>query len=326
MKPDILVVGSMNMDLVMYVPKLPSVGETILGTEFRETPGGKGGNQAAAAAQLGAKTALIAKIGDDERGRTLKECLEGFGVGVRHVTEQPGCASGAALVCVEPSGANFIAVATGANTHLAPQDVDQAEELFATAKVMLVQLEIPISTVVYAIEKARTHNIRVVLDPSPALSLPQDLLKQVDVITPNEVEARILLGHAPRSVDLSETRGIAKSLKELGASHVVLKLGRHGAWISDSDLDAHVPAFEVESLDTTAAGDVFNSALAVAMCEGSKVAESVRFANCAAALSTTKPGAQSSIPSRREVDSLFSAQIGQKQPARSNRPEVSSSS
>jgi ribokinase len=306
MQAEILVVGSMNMDLIMYVPRFPTVGETILGTGVRETPGGKGGNQAAAAAKLGANTALIAKVGDDTRGHALKKQLGSLGVSVDHVTVQPECASGTAFVLVEPSGANLIAVTQGANARLTPEDLDRAEDLFAAARVLLIQLEIPTRTVIHAIEKAQRRNTKVVLDPSPAHRLEPKILASVDVLTPNESEARVLVGQDPHEIGLSEASELARALRKLGASNVVLKLGRQGAWICDGSLDMHLPGFEVESLDTTGAGDAFCGGLAVAMSEGAPLAECARFANGAAALSTMKHGAQGSIPSRKEADEFLS--------------------
>ena len=306
MQADIVVVGSLNMDIVVQVAHVPTLGETVLGRDLAMVPGGKGGNQAFAAAKLGSKAAIVGKVGNDLFGRELKQSLSRAGVDVTSVLEEAGTSSGVALICVEPSGNNAIAVAAGANHCLRPTDVDRAERFFAAGRLLLIQLEIPMETVIHALRKAKNRGMTTILDPAPAVALPPSILQRVDILTPNESEAQILLQRNPGPVNLAQAQQAGLALQERGATTIVLKLGENGAWLAESDkLGQHFPAYQVPAVDTTAAGDVFNGALAVALSEGKAVDDAIRFANAAAALSTTRPGAQPSIPDRNEVQQLL---------------------
>lgn len=302
LQPAIIVVGSLNMDVVVRVSRIPTLGETVLGHDLTMIPGGKGGNQAFAAARLGANVAMVGKVGDDAFGRELKQNLSRVGVEVACVWEEPDTSSGVALICVEPSGNNAIAVAPGANQLLRPADLDRADHLFAAGRLLLIQLETPMDTVAHALSKAKGRGMTSILDPAPAVVLPPNVLARIDILTPNESEAWILWGRNPGPMSLAEAQQAACALQKDGAKTIVLKLGENGALLTEPDRRSlHFPACQVQAVDTTAAGDVFNGAMAVALSEGKSIEPAVRFANAAAALSTTRPGAQSSIPDRDAV-------------------------
>lgn len=302
MQSAIVVVGSLNMDVVVQVPRIPTLGETVLGRDLAMVPGGKGGNQAFAAAKLGANVAMVGKVGNDAFGRELKQNLSKVGVDVSCIWEESKVSSGVALICVEPSGNNAIAVAPGANHCLRPADVDHADHLFTAGRLLLIQLETPMDTVVRALGKAKSRGMTTILDPAPAVVLAGDILNRIDILTPNESEAWILWGRNPGPMNLAEAQEAASALQKDGARTVVLKLGENGALLVETDrLGLHFPACQVRAVDTTAAGDVFNGAMAVTLSEGKSTDAAIRFANAAAALSTTRPGAQSSIPERNEV-------------------------
>jgi ribokinase len=301
-KRSIVVVGSINMDLVCRVPRLPDPGETVLDGAFDTFHGGKGANQAVAAARLGAEVHLIGRVGGDEFGGRLLAGLAGNGVRTGAVKVTRGAASGVASILVAGDGENCIAVAPGANGLLAPADIDAAEGLIRRAAVVVAQLEVPIATVRRAMEIARRHGVVTILDPAPAPArgLPRDLYR-VDILTPNEVEAAALLGaRSPR-----KPTAIAKALLALGPRMVALKLGARGALHSAGKTAPEIRAFRVEATDTTAAGDAFTGALAVGMSEGWPLSRAVRFACAAGALASTKQGAQPSLPSRRAVERLL---------------------
>jgi len=294
------------MDLVVTAPAIPRPGQTILGETFRTIPGGKGANQAVAAARLGADVALVGRVGDDPYGATLREQLRAAGVRDEHLPAAPGTASGVALIVVAPSGENAICVAPGSNAHVTPADVNAAEPAIAAAAVCVLQLELPVETVLAAADVAHRHGVRVVLDPAPAPpSLPEPLY-EVDVLTPNESEALTLVGDDPGA----EPPRLAAELRSRGARAVVLKLGRRGAYVSGPEAAAWIPAYPVRVVDTTAAGDAFTAALAVALAEGQELAEAVRWANAAGALACTRAGAQPAMPSRAAVEALLTGRRG----------------
>jgi ribokinase len=297
----IAVVGSLNMDFVARVEKLPRPGETVLGAGFQTIPGGKGANQAYAAGRLGGRVRMIGRIGSDVFGQELRRSLQSAGVDISGILDTPDAATGVALIFVEAGGENVIVVAPGANAALDAADVEQALAGMDSG-FLLLQLESPIETVIAAASIAHWCGVTVILDPAPARSLPRELLTCVDIITPNEGEALALLGRDGGSVPLPEAAAVARSLRELGVGTAILKLGAKGAMLSSPAAAAHFPAPGVEVVDATAAGDTFNGALAVALAEGRDVAEAIAFANVAAALSVTRAGAQASIPQRAEVD------------------------
>jgi ribokinase len=311
MPSDILVVGSINMDVSVYVPHIPSVGETVLGRKLVLTPGGKGANQAVAAAKLGGRTAIVGKVGKDWLGSQLRENLASAAVDVTMVdVEQSGIPTGMALISVDPSGNNAIAVAPGANQCLSPEDVEKADTFFRAGGFLLIQLEIPMETVRYTLSKAKGRGMTTILDPAPAVLLPPKLLECVDILTPNETEAQILLQKAPGPMSIAEAERIAIALQGGGARSVILKLGDKGAWLQGpSNVRRHFPAYEVQAVDTTAAGDVFNGALAAALARAEPKDIAISFASAAAALSTTRIGAQVSVPDRKEVEQFLTQEL-----------------
>jgi len=299
------------MDASVYVPHIPSVGETVLGRKLALTPGGKGANQAVAAAKLGGHAAIVGKVGKDWLGEQLRESLASAGVDVAGVDfEQSGTPSGMAFIFIDPSGNNAIAVAPGANRCLFPEDIEKSDSLFRSSGLLLIQLEIPMDTVRYALSKAKRRGMTTILDPAPAVPLPPEVLECVDILTPNESEAQILLQKAPCAMSVPEAERIAIALHEGGARRVILKLGDRGAWVQGpNNVGRHFPAYEVQAVDTTAAGDVFNGALAVALSRAEPADTVISFANAAAALSTTRIGAQVSAPDRKEVEQFMAQEV-----------------
>ncbi len=305
MIPAIVVAGSLNMDFVVSVERLPAPGETVLGRDFQTIPGGKGANQACAAGKLGTGTVavrMIGRVGYDVFADHLKASLAAAGVDVSAVHATRSQPTGVALIWVDRHGQNSIVVASGANHALAAADVEAMRKVFRGASVALFQLETPLDTVAAALGLAREEGARTILDPAPAQPLPGGLLARVDILTPNESEASMLLGRPPARVSREEAPELAEALRRLGPRSVVLKLGDQGSYYCGEGGGFHTPAFPVEVRDTTAAGDTFNAALAVALAEGQPAEGAVRFANAAAAISVTRLGAQASAPTRAEVD------------------------
>lgn len=295
----IVVIGSTNTDMVVKTPRFPAAGETIIGGKFFLSPGGKGANQAVAAARLGAAVAFVGKTGDDLFG---EQALAGFSkekINTTHCTVTDSAAAGVALITVNEGGDNTIVVAPGANHALTEADIDAALPLIDEADIVLLQLEIPLATVAYAIERAAALDKHIVLNPAPATHLPDALLQKVWLITPNETEASLLTGIAVK--DEESALHAAHALIAKGVGNVVVTLGAKGAlFVSEDDADP-IPAKPVKAIDTTAAGDIFNGALCVALAEGQTWPEALSFATTAAAISVTRMGAQSSAPSREEV-------------------------
>ena len=313
MKPALAVVGSLNMDFVVSVDRLPAPGETVLGRDFRTIPGGKGANQACAAGRLGAAgvdVRMIGRVGYDVFADHLKASLSAAGVDTSAVFATRSQATGVALIWVDRAGQNSIVVASGANHALAAADVEAMRRTFHGAKLALFQLESPLDTVAAALALAREEGLLTVLDPAPAHRLAPALLALVDLLTPNETEALLLLGRPAARVTLAQAPELARALLLMGPRAVVLKLGDQGCFYAGGREQIHVPAFAVEARDATAAGDVFNGALAVALAEGRRMEAGLRFACAAAALSVTRPGAQSSIPTRAETESFLAERTG----------------
>jgi ribokinase len=295
---DILVVGSANMDLVAFAERLPGPGETLLGGAFQSFAGGKGGNQAVAAARAGGKVAFLGRIGIDIFGARLRKGLQDNGVDTRLLGEVEG-ASGVAII-MSGGGNNMIVVAPGANDAVTAKVVDKSA--FAGIRFVLAQLETPLEGVIEAARLARTQCAIFILDPAPARALPKELLALVDWLTPNESEACILLGLK----NLGEPREMARQLKALGPRGVLLKLGEQGVMVlGEDDNPIAIPARKVPVADTTAAGDAFNGAFAVALSEGKTPEQAARFAVAAAAISVTRHGAQPAMASRAEIDALL---------------------
>lgn len=296
----IVVVGSINFDLVAIADRIPIAGETISGNDFQMSPGGKGANQAVAIARLGHPVQMIGKVGSDLFGEQLRSHLVSAGVDVRGVGTAAG-ASGIAVIVVSSKGENSIVLATGANAEVSPEYVDQHEELLRNAALVLTQLEIPDRTVRHVAALCRRFDVPLILDPAPAREVPAGLLAEVDWITPNEVEASF---YVPDSGGWEPER-IAQRLLERGPKGVVLKLGSRGAYLSANGVAGYLPAMKVDAVDTTAAGDAFNGAFAVGLRLGMSPLESAQLAVAASALSVTKPGAQSSMPNLEEVRTLL---------------------
>ncbi len=299
----VIVVGSLNMDFVVQVDRLPRPGETLPGQEFRTIPGGKGANQACAVGRLGGRCRMVGRVGKDAFGRQLKAGLRASGVGVQGVRETAGEPTGVALIVVESGGQNVIVIAAGANGRLAPPDLRAMDG--ARQGILLLQLETPLRTVAAAAARGRRQGLTTILDPAPARPLPPSLLRHIDILTPNESEARALLRRPSGEVSVHQAASVAAAIRRLGPRTVILKLGAKGAWVQDGAGGRHVPGFDVKAVDTTAAGDTFNGALAVALAEGRPLGQAVHFANAAAARSVTRVGAQASIPTRRDVDAFL---------------------
>lgn len=304
MPPHLVVVGSINMDLVARVAQLPRPGETVQGLDFQTSPGGKGANQAVAAARLGARTTMIGRVGDDDLGGRLRASLERYGVDAAGVIATAGCASGVAMIHVAANGENSIVVVPGANGGLSADDIHARAEIIASADGLLLQLETPLDAVLAAAEIARRHGVRTILDPAPAPSspLPAELYR-LDLVTPNQTEAEALTG--VRVDDLASAWAAADKILQRGAGSVAIKLGSEGAIYADSGgTRVRAPARPVRVVDTTAAGDAFTAALAVALAEGMDRATALAFACDEGALAATRPGAQGAMPTRAEVDAL----------------------
>lgn len=299
-KPKIVVVGSSNTDLIVRADRIPRPGETVIGSAFHIAAGGKGANQAVAAARAGGAVTFVARIGTDNFGERALAGFKADGLDVSHIRRDPKVASGVALIIVNRDGENSIAVASGANARLSPADVRKASADIETARAVLLQLETHLPTVRAAARIAAANDVLVILNPAPARPLDAELLRRVDVLTPNKTEAEILTGIAVRSRnDMAEA---SHRLRQRGPKAVLITLGSKGVFVSAEGTETLLPAFDVKAVDTTAAGDVFNGALAVALAEGLTLLEAARFASAAAALSSTKMGAQPSAPKRSEIE------------------------
>jgi ribokinase len=296
----IIVVGSLNEDLVVRVKRWPESGETVFGERLDRAAGGKGGNQAAAAARLGAEVAMVGRVGDDMAGQSLRAGLAELGVDVTRVVAVPDRQTGAAVVGLDAEGGNRIVVLAGANAALEPHALNGID--WHAARVLLLQLEIPIATVTAAAHAAQAAGVLVVLDPAPAMDLPHELLGAVDILTPNATEAAAMSGRDV--LDQRTARLAASRIEALGPRAVIITLGSAGAVLADGNYVSHLAAPSVTAVDTTGAGDVFNGALAVALAEGQPLASAIIFANRAAAFSTTGPGVRASLPDRASLRSM----------------------
>lgn len=298
----IVVFGSINMDLVVRTPRLPAPGETLTGHTFFTAPGGKGANQAVACARLGAPTRMVGRVGDDLFGEQLRASLRSFGVQDDGVLTTPG-PSGVALIAVDDAAENTIVIVPGANGTVSSDDIPRLEQSLDGARVLLLQLEVPMATVVAAAHAAHARGATVILDPAPALPLPDELWALTDILTPNESEAAALTGIPVR--DEQSAAAAARALLARGTRTVIIKLGARGALVADASGARLWSPFIVTPVDTVAAGDAFNGGLAVALSEGRPFEEAIRWGLAAGALSVTKPGAQPSMPERRELLALL---------------------
>ena len=303
MRKNIVVIGSSNTDMIIKTPRIPKPGETVLGGNFSTAAGGKGANQAVSAARAGGNVIFIARVGDDIFG---KQSVEGFvqdGINIDNIITDKNAPSGVALISVDEKGENSIAVAPGANAGLSPSDIEESKDIIATAGILLMQLEIPLETVKAAAEIAAEKGVDVILNPAPAQSLGDDILRHISIITPNETEAELLTGI--RIDDEESAAHAADALSAKGVKTVFITLGPRGVYVSSSDFNGIVPGFSVRAVDTTAAGDVFNGVLAVSLSEDMPLVNAVRFSNAAAALSVTRLGAQPSAPYRTEIEAFL---------------------
>ena len=303
----IVVVGSLNMDLVVQVPEIPKPGETVLGFNFGSFPGGKGANQAVAAARLGAAVTMIGQVGDDSYGEILVDNLASEGVNTKHISLDRNSATGVAMITVDERGQNCIAVASGANFTLTAEQIQSAWEKIGEIDVLVMPLETPLETIYRAAKLAKDQNVRVVLNPAPARPLNPDLLTMVDILIPNEHEILQIAGYIDNGD--SSIAESARALIERGVNTVVITLGENGAMIVDKKLgEMTIPSIKVDVLDTTAAGDSFVAALAVGLVEGKSLSEACSFANAAGAITVTRMGAQPSLPTRREIAEFLERQ------------------
>ena len=303
---NILVVGSLNADLVQRIERIPRPGETLVGSELTIIPGGKGANQAFAAALLGGYVAMVGQVGSDPFGPALVKNLFEARVDISRVRVSPG-ATGTAAIFVLPSGENVIIVSPGANGALTPAIAIPLLDSLGPASILLTQLEIPLSTTAASLQLARNRGALTILDPAPAQTLSPDLLALVDFLTPNQTEAALLLDRREEIDSYEAAEHAATELLRRGPANVIIKLGPLGVVIACASGTIRVPTFPVTAVDSTAAGDTFNGAFAVALAERKPLADAARFANAAAALSVTRHGAQSSIPTRAEVDAFLSS-------------------
>ncbi len=301
MRPKIVVVGSANTDMVVQVQQLPEPGETVLGGDYIQSQGGKGANQAVAAARLGADVTFIARLGRDAFGDASVAAYRAEGIETEYIIRDEKTSSGVALIMVNRHGENIIAVAQGANAKLSPEDIIAAEDALQKANCLLVQLEIPLETVQAAVQLAVKHHVPVILNPAPATKLPPDLLEMIDFLTPNETEVTILAGEHSAKHALDGTYLLKSQYK---IKNLVVTLGEKGAAMVGDRIQI-VPPVHVHPVDTTGAGDTFNGALAVALARGEPLVDAVKFANAVAALSTTGAGAQSSMPSLDQVNEFL---------------------
>ena len=298
MPSHIVVVGSINMDLVVRSPRIPQPGETILGTDFRTFPGGKGANQAVAAARAGGQVKMVGRVGQDEFGESLLNTLRKDGVDTTYVLPTAGVASGVALITVNDAGQNNIVVVPGANGKLTPDDIRAAEPAFEGAAVVVMQLEIPLEAAAEAITQARRHGAKVLLNPAPARPLTDELLAQVDYLIPNESELALLTG-------IDNISLAADRLKSLGMSYLIVTLGSQGVLVLEEHSARRLLPHRVTVVDTTAAGDAFVGGFAVALTEGKNTLEAAAFGNATGALSVTRAGAQPSLPTRADLETFI---------------------
>lgn len=299
MRPRITVVGSVNMDLVFRTPRMPATGETLHGHDFHQIPGGKGANQAVAAARLGADVSFIGAVGDDGFGEFSRNCLAVEQINLAHLATVKGIATGVAGILVTDSGDNSIVLAAGANATLSASQIEAAAATIASAQVLICQLETPLESVTRAIQIAHAQGVTVILNPAPARALSDDLLRQVNYLIVNETEAAQLSGIEVN--DQASAQQASQKLLQRGAGCVLLTMGGNGALITDQTGSKFIPAVKVEVVDTTAAGDTFVGAFAVGIASGMGILQASSEAQYAAALTVTKLGAQTSIPQLHEV-------------------------
>ncbi len=308
MNRNIVVAGSLNADLVQRVERFPSAGETVVGSDLSIVPGGKGANQACAAALLGGNVKMIGQVGNDPFGPILIDSLARANVDVSCI-QVSATATGTASILVSASGENLIVISPGANGTLTPDAIAGRLAAIEPESILLTQLEVPLATTELCLRMARERKALTIFDPAPAQALPPELLASVDFLTPNQTEAALLLGSNREIESYEDAEQASHELLARGPSVVILKLGRLGAVVATRDALYRVPGFAVKALDSTAAGDTFNGALAAALAEGRPLEQAIQFANAAGAISVTRHGAQSSIPHRAEVDAFLGGHV-----------------
>lgn len=304
--PRILVIGSFMMDLVVRTDKVPEMGETVIGKSFGRFPGGKGANQAVAAARLGAQVTMAGKLGQDVFGDQMLAALQAEGVNTDHILRDEEAPTGVGSITLDKTGNNRIIVVPGANLRYNREDLSQIESIIQASDILMLQLEIDLQVVEAAAELAVKHNVPVILNPAPAQSLSDKLLQSVTYLTPNETEAEILTGIKVATVD--DGKKAADLLLAKGVGTVVITLGDKGALAASKQIVEHIPGFTVDPVDTVAAGDAFNGALAVAVAQGFKLTEAVRYANAVGAIAVTRAGAIPSLPTQDEVAQFLASQ------------------
>lgn len=300
--PQISVLGSANMDLVINTPRIPLAGETLTGSDFRTVPGGKGANQAIAAARSGADVSFLGRVGDDDFGKALSRGLAEEGINLSGLLKTEQTASGVAVIMVEPSGQNRIILSPGANGMVTPKDVESCAEIIAKSQMLICQLEIPLESVVRGMEIAAGNNVPVLFNPAPAVTLEEALLRKVNTLVVNETEAEVLCGIPADTIPKAEEA--AKALMAKGPDRVLLTMGAQGVIHADHTENSHWPARKVKAVDTTAAGDTFIGAWSASICSGHSTGQALSYACRASALSVTRYGARTSIPSRDEVERI----------------------
>jgi ribokinase len=303
----VVVFGSINMDLVVHAPALPTPGQTLAGTDFLSVPGGKGANQAVACARSGAETRMIGRVGGDAFGPALLDEMRGYGVDTSGALIDIDYPSGVALITIDDRGENTIIVVPGANGAIDRSDLDRLDVALHGASALLLQLEIPLEIVCLAAELAHQRGVAVILDPAPAQPLPNDIYPLIDWLTPNESEGAALVGFPIRTE--ADAERAVQNLIDRGARGVILKLGARGACCGNASGVGWLPAFSVQAVDTVAAGDAFNGGLAAAFDAGLPLEDALRRAAATAAIAVTRQGAQSSMPDRAEVDAFLRAQV-----------------
>ncbi|MBI3325223.1 MAG: ribokinase [Nitrospinae bacterium] len=302
-RPMLVVIGSANVDFTVQVERLPQMGETVSGGDFRLSFGGKGANQALAAQRAGAPVVMIAKLGRDPNGELLYQHLTAAGLSADGLLRDDEAPSGVALIMVDSQGRNLIAAAPGSNRRLTTADIQSLSSLAFAGRMLVTQLETPLETVEYTLRQARDHGMTTILNPAPGRLLTRDVLVLADILTPNETEASLLTGMAV--TNLVTAREAGEHLREKGSQTVIITLGANGSLLVRQDEVRHFPAFPVTSVDSTAAGDAFNGVLATALLEDCPLEQAILRANAAGALAVTKRGAQKSLPTRQEIDALI---------------------
>jgi len=297
--PKITVIGSSNTDLVATVPKLPAPGETVMGNEFIVAPGGKGANQAVAIARIGGDVTFVAKVGMDDYGEQALKNFKKDGIDTRFVFRDDDAPSGVALIFVDQNGENMLVPVPGANGRLLPADIEKARSAIEGADILVLQLEVPLQTVEYAVIIAHEKGVPVILNPAPGRKLEKRLIEKIAYITPNETEAETLTGI--KVTDDSSAKMAGKELLSFGAKTAIITMGRRGAMLVDSSVVELIPAFKVNAVDATAAGDAFNGGFAYAVANGKDLRESIKFGNAVAAMTVTRMGAQPSMPTKDEL-------------------------